>query len=359
MEKIKQSENKVLMKNNTLISKAKYNITTIENRIFQSVLFKLQKKNDDIYECSISHEEFKEFIKNNNQSTTESITKTLINLRKQSIFIQKNNKDGSTLWGEFGFINGFIFDSDKKEFIIKASEEVCSMLHSYLDTGYTPINLLIYLKIKNSYAQRFYELLRLWSGNKTIINYKISELKELLMIEEKYSAYADLKRRVIQVAVNELNSIGAFKIEFKENKVGRKVESIDFIVKDLDKRKYFVNKPKPGLIESSSIDNEPIDNNKYSIQSGTSSFYIPDDTIFTKGTLRSFKIDFKEVDFYNIYMNKAFNDSVMITLERDDIEIIKSSAYDFFKATLINKIKVYKEEELKDKKHAEEMKIFW
>lgn len=359
MEQIKQNENRVLMKNNNLISKAKYNITTIENRIFQSVLFKLQKKNDDIYECTISHEEFKEFIKNNNQSTTESITKTLINLRKQSIFIQKVNEEGNVLWGEFGFINGFIFDSDKKAFKIKASEEVCSMLHNYLDTGYTPINLLIYLKIKNSYAQRFYELLRLWSGNKTVINYKISELKELLMIEEKYSAYADLKRRVIQVAVNELNSIGAFKIDFKENKVGRKVESIDFIVRDLDKRKYFVNKSKPGLIESSSIDNEPFDNNKYSIQSSTSSFYIPDDTIFTKGTLRSFKIDFKEVDFHNVYMNKAFNDSVMITLERDDIETIKSSSYDFFKATLINKIKAYKEEELKDKKHEEEMKNFW
>ena len=359
MEKIKNSENRILMKNNTLISKSKYNITTIENRIFQSVLFKLQKKNDDIYECSISHDEFKEFIKNNNQSTIESITQTLINLRKQSIFIQKINKEGNVLWGEFGFINGFIFDSDKKEFKIKASEEVCSMLHNYLDTGYTPVNLLIYLKIKNSYAQRFYELLRLWSGNKNIINYKISELKELLMIENKYSAYADFKRRVIKVAVNELNSIGAFKIEFKENKLGRKVESIDFIVKDLDKRKYFVNKPKQEAIENSSIYNETLGNNKYSTESSSKSFYIPDDTIFTKGTLRSFKIDFEGSDFHNIYMRKAFNDSVMITLERDDIEIIKSSSYAFFKSTLTNKINEYREEELKDKKHEEEMKNFW
>lgn len=359
MEKIKQNENKVLMKNNNLISKAKYNITTIENRIFQSVLYKLQKKNDDIYECTISHEEFKEFIKNNNQSTTESITKTLINLRKQSIFIQKMNEEGNVLWGEFGFINGFMFDSEKKAFKIKASEEVCSMLHNYLDTGYTPINLLIYLKIKNSYAQRFYELLRLWSGNKTVINYKISELKELLMIEEKYSAYADLKRRVIQVAVNELNSIGAFKIEFKENKVGRKVESIDFIVRDLDKRKYFVNKSNPGLIESSSIDNEPLDNNKYSIQSGISSFYIPDENIFTKGTLRSFKLDFREIDFINQYMKKAFNDAVMITLDRDDVETIKATSYKFFKGTLDNKIIEYRKEEEEDRKHKEEMNRLW
>ncbi|MCC0785136.1 RepB family plasmid replication initiator protein [Clostridioides sp. ES-S-0108-01] len=54
--------------------------------------------------------------------------------------------------------------------------------------------------------------------------------------------YADFKRQVIVPAVEELNSTNYFDIEFIENKNGRKVDSITFIVKDFDDRRYFSKK---------------------------------------------------------------------------------------------------------------------
>lgn len=373
--------NRVLMKNNMLV-KARYSLSLVENRIFLSMLYKLQKRSDGILTCSISHSEFKDIIKFKQKNTVKGILDVLEDLRKKPIYFkeEKKNKKGN-LWGAYGFINGYEYDDELGIFNIEASEKIYKLLKEYLKMGYTPVNVQIWLSLNNSYAQRFYDLLRLWSGTKDTVNYKIEEIKELLMLDDKYSKYNDFKRRVILPAIKELNETGYFEIDFKENKVGRKVESIDFIVKDLDKRKYFakedaekeIHNPtledikltsnekvieKQEIISLDQIDIVELDKIK-EVKSDKTDIFVPDETVFTKGTLRRFKMNFKDIDFKNEYMNKAFEDAIMIALDRDDVETIKATSYSFFKGTLDNKIIEYKKEEQEDIKHKAEMDMLW
>lgn len=58
-------------------------------------------------------------------------------------------------------------------------------------------------------------------------------------------------------------------------------------------------------------------------------------------------------------MQRAFEDSVMIVLDRDDVETIKALSYNFFKGTLDNKIVEYKKEVAADIKHQRDMDMFW
>ncbi|WP_261290810.1 hypothetical protein [Paraclostridium sordellii] len=44
-------------------------------------------------------------------------------------------------------------------------------------------------------------------------------------------------------------------------------------------------------------------------------------------------------------MERAFDDTVMITLDRDDVETIKATSYKFFKSILKNEIVEYTVEE--------------
>ncbi|KKY01397.1 hypothetical protein VN21_09040 [Paraclostridium benzoelyticum] len=373
--------NRILMKNNMLV-KARYSLSLIENRVFLSMLYKLQKKSDGVLTCSISHSEFKDIIKFKQKNTVKGVLEVLEDLRKKPIYFkeEKKNKKGN-LWGAYGFINGYEYDDELGIFNIEASEKIHNLLKEYLKMGYTPVNVQIWLSLNNSYAQRFYDLLRLWSGTKDTINYKLDEIKELLMLEDKYSKYNDFKRRVILPAIKELNETGYFEIDIKENKVGRKVDSIDFYIKDLDKRKYFTKdeiiKEIPGIeLEEVAITydendceskEEIIINDKVIIEPEIISdtkenkmeIFIPDESIFTKGTLRRVKMDFKDIDFKNKYMEKAFEDAVMITLDKDDVETIKATSYKFFKGTLDNKIVEYKLEEKEDIDHKREMDMFW
>ena len=371
---------KILMKNNVLVQ-AKYNLSLIENRIFLMLLYKLQKTPNGVLSCEITHDEFKEIIKKSKDRTKGSIEEILSGLRKKPIYFIKEKNNGHISWGEYGFINGFEYDEKSKTFHIEASEKIYSLIQNYLENGYTPNNLAVLFGLGNYYAQRLYDLLRLWSGTKSVITYSVEELKMYLNLEGKYEDYNTFKRRVILPAIKALVDMGCFEIDFKENKVGRKVDSIDFYVKDLDKRKYFTNEDVIADIPSLVVkevevtnDNAVFDNKEertsksnYVISSDNVDndkisefeFLVPDEDIFTKGTLRSFKKDFRNIDFKNEYMERAFDDAVSITLERDDVEIIKVSSYKFFKGTLDNKILEYKSEEKEDAAHKKEMDMFW
>ena len=361
---------KVLMKHNSLV-KAKYNLTLVQNRVFELLLYKFQKEKEGILSCEIHRDELRSLIGKEKDKTIKGVSDLLESLRVKEILIAEKIKGKDKYkWHRFGLINGSTYDEDTDTFTIKATEEIYALIQNYYDKreGHTPINLIVKLGMNNYYAQRLYDLLRVWSGTKQVINYKVEELKELLQIEQKYNLYGDFKRRVILPAVNELNNTGYFEIDFKENKIGRKVDSIDFLVKDLDKRKYFIKDIKVVNENSSSlllgecaisVDDNIVKHKNKIVDKPVNEIFIPDEEVFTKGTLRSFKKDFKGIDFENEYMERAFDDAVMITLDRDDVETIKASSYKFFKRTLDNKIDEYKLEEKKDLKHKEEMAMNW
>ena len=231
------------MKNNVLI-KARYNINTVENKIFQLILYKMQKNSNskDLKKCTIQHQEFKDIIKRTNNSTIKAINECLEELRKSCIEIETESK-----WLKYGFINGFTYDKKNQEFTIKADAEIYELLFNYLK-GYTPVNLAIFFSFKGYYTQRLYELLRLWSNTKTVITYTVDEIKELLKLEDQYSDYCNFKRRVITPSIKELNEKAMLQIDFKENKIGKRVTSIDFIVTDNDKRKYFEGNKESNVI---------------------------------------------------------------------------------------------------------------
>lgn len=324
-------KNEILMKNNVLI-KARYDINTYENKLFILLLYKLQRINETTCKCNLNVDEIRNILKARSVRNKKEISKLLSDLRKRSIYFKNKNNDN---WGEFGFINGFEFIEKENSFEIEASEKVYSLLREYLENGYTPINMKIWLGLKSSYAQRFYDLLRLWSNTKTVIEYTIDELRELLMLEDKYIEYRDFKRRVINPAIKELNETEIFKIEVKENKIGRKVNSISFIVQDLDKRVYFNKKEKKNIIEidikeSNKIVEEPNIN--------TDDFYIPNKKLFTSKTLDNFKKDFSNYDFKDSTYKKLLQEAILVALEKDDEEKIKVKSYNYFKKTLENKI---------------------
>lgn len=350
-------DNKMLVKNNAFIT-AKYNLTLDENRLFVYILYNIQKNKNGL-SCTINRADFSKIFKNRTNSSVKGVTKVLDDIKKKSIYFKENLEDGSTNWGSYVFLIGYVYNNKSDSFKIEVPERVYSLLMKYID-GYTPITLQTWLGLKNTYAQRFYDLLRMWSGTKNIINYKVDDLKMYFQIEDKYPNFKDFKRRVILPAINELNDTGYFEIDFKENKVGRRVDSIDFIVKDLDKRKYFskdVAEEIPVLKEVALSMDEDISD--IVVKEDVREIFIPDEEIFTKGTLRSFKKDFKDIDFRNKYMERAFDDAVMITLDRDDVESVKASSYKFFKSTLDNKIIEYKKEEQEDLNHKNDMDINW
>lgn len=96
-----------------------------------------------------------------------------------------------------------------------------------LKSHFTRFKLHNILKLKSSFSIRLYELMkaRQFLGN---VTYTLKELKEILVLEGKYGAYYDFKRRVLLPAQKELQEFCDVYFEYEEQKQGRAVHALSF-----------------------------------------------------------------------------------------------------------------------------------
>lgn len=326
----------LLMQSKQLVHTS-YEVTAIQNRIFYYCLLTAQKEKNGELSCTVKLEDIKKLIPNKNQRTLANIKKTIQILKQTSLEFEKR-EDGDTIECDYNLIAGSEYNINKETFKIKLADRLYRHLIDY--TVYAPLNLEILTKFKSFYAQRLYELLRLWSRTDTPIikSFKIEQLRFVLGVENKYPAYKNFKQRVLNQAVKEINQVGNMKVDIEEVKNGRRVYEIKFMIFDYEKKVYFKN-------NNSIVSNEvPIEIKEIEVISKDEKeeikeFYIPNKKLFTTKTLENFKSDFEDYDFKNSTYKKLLQESILVTLEKDDDEKIKVKSYNYFKKTLENKIK--------------------
>lgn len=222
----------VLFKSNTLI-KAKYDFTVAQNRLLQKVFYEIQKNKTNI--ATINTTELKKIIKSKDINTISGIKTFLNNLKANEIMQIKSNKS----WTVVNVISGFEYLEKENSFRIEIPILLLDLIHQYTKTGFTPTNVTKYISLGATNAQRLYELLRMWTGNKTIIEYSVDEIKEYLLLDNKYNLFSNFRRRIIEPVIKELKEkelLDIYNVEYI--KTGRKVTSIKFYVKDLEPRTY-------------------------------------------------------------------------------------------------------------------------
>ena len=222
----------ILFKSNTLI-KAKYDFTVSQNRVLQKVFYEIQKNKINVAEIPL--DDMKKLIKHKDYNTVEGIKEFLKNLKENEIIQIKEN--GS--WAVSSVVSFYSYNTTTQTFKIEIPLGLLALIHEYTTTGFTPTNVTKYISLGATNAQRFYELLRMWTGNKTIIEYSVDEIKEYLMLQDKYKMFKDFRVRVIETAIKELKEkelLDIYKVEYI--KTGRKITSIKFYVKDLEPRTY-------------------------------------------------------------------------------------------------------------------------
>jgi plasmid replication initiation protein len=81
--------------------------------------------------------------------------------------------------------------------------------------------------LKSIYSIRLYEMLMQFQ-NTTFLLIDLDKFKERLGISEKYLVFKDLRRWVIEPAVNELNKKSHLNISFKSHREGRAIKKLEF-----------------------------------------------------------------------------------------------------------------------------------
>lgn len=115
---------------------------------------------------------------------------------------------------------------------IKLDEDLVPYLFD-LKNRFTSYGLRNILCMKSQYSIRLYELLKSYKIQVTK-TFTIEEFKKLLMIEDikSYNRFPDLRRKVLEPAMKEINEYTDIDVTYREILKGRKVIKLEFHIKD-------------------------------------------------------------------------------------------------------------------------------
>ena len=147
-------------------------------------------------------------------------------LRKIEIEYNILNKDKKNEWGEFNLISGYSYNRGVIEFSFP--HQIEKMILNPKMFG--KINLVVIKSLRSRYSIALYELAEDYI-NRQIPKMTIIQFRELMGIEdEKYYKFSMLRKRVIDVAINEINESEniSFKISYELEKNSNKITHIKF-----------------------------------------------------------------------------------------------------------------------------------
>ena len=214
---------------NEFIQKASYkNFDTVDIKIFKTILGKINH-NETLFKdfYIIDYEDLDE-VNIDKKNRFAIVTKSL---KKLAAFYVQLEQGNSTI--EVGLIqNKFKYERNSSKIVVSVHEDLKPFLLD-LSVKYTKYGIANLAQLKNVYSIKLFELLKSFQAlgyyETTIGNLR----KSLEIPEDNYKMYADLKKKVIEKAQREIASTTIY-FDFKEEKIGKKVERIIFTIKSYE-----------------------------------------------------------------------------------------------------------------------------
>ena len=222
-------QNLIVCKSNQVIE-AGYKLSLNEQRAVLACIGQVNSTEEllktDVFE--LSAKDFSKLFNISEDRAYSELQEIAKNLYQRSLTI--NNPDTTrpklkkleTRW-----ISSIGYMPDEGKIVLRFAQDILPYLGGLKGT-FTKYELKHIGNMNSVYAIRLYELLMQWKGaGKREI--AIDWLKTQFQIEEQYAAMKDLKKRVINPAVKDINKYSNFQVAWEQRKTGRKVTHLTFI----------------------------------------------------------------------------------------------------------------------------------
>lgn len=212
-----------IYQSNKLIE-ASYSFTVLEQKLIRLLASMIKKDDDDFKEYKFKAIDLSKILNISQKNIYMELDKITDKLMVRYIKIKDDDDKKFKkrhLIKIADFENGILtmkIDEDMKDFYLNLK-------------WYTKYQLKNIMQFKSTYSFRLYELLKQYEkiGIRSIT---VDDFRCVLDIDDKqYPKYANLKQKVISVAVNEINSKTDLYIEYEEIKEIRKIAALKFYIK--------------------------------------------------------------------------------------------------------------------------------
>jgi len=219
----------LVVKRNDLIQKSRHQMSLQEQKIVLYMISKIKPDDKGFKEQIFSISEFCRVcgLDDDNGGNYSYIKNTLKTLRDRSIWVTLDDGSETTL----AWINSVTIS--RKSGLVKLTLD--DKMKPYLldlQENFTKYELIYTLAMRSQYGIRLYELLKSYQFKEYVI-FDIDELRSMLFAE-KWVRGNDMKRKVLDIAVKEINSLGDITVTYELFKEGRRFTQVRFDIKQKD-----------------------------------------------------------------------------------------------------------------------------
>lgn len=226
------TRNYVVQANNLIGGKQALKLNSA--KLIRSAIMQVVRDDEELKPYIITVKELAELLgvsASNVYRDVEEITDDII---KNPVYVKEEIVGKSMRWIKIPWVSKCEYNSDIGV-AIKLNEELKPFLIN-LKEHYTQYTLQEVLTMKSVYAIRIFEMLqskimsRMLPKDGTDIEIPVQEIRECCDCEDKYPAFGNLKDKVIDKAVSEINRVTMFRVDYSYRKKSRTVVAIIFHV---------------------------------------------------------------------------------------------------------------------------------
>lgn len=222
-DRILTEGNKLVVKDNDLIQKARYNLTLNQQKIIAYLISKIKPTDTELQKYDISIKDFCELCGIDRNYFYTEIREIIDNLDNKSFWVETEDKVFKFRWfSEVEILKGtgtvrILLNSNIKKYLIDLSK------------NFTQYELYNILALRGKYSIRLYEWFKSYSFLKEK-QINIDEIKKILMAEN-YVNFKDFRNRVLDRSISEVNQYTDITVSYATINKGRKVVGLIFYIK--------------------------------------------------------------------------------------------------------------------------------
>lgn len=216
-------------KSNALVE-AQYRLTIAEQRIMLACISQVrrdQSLTDEVL-YSVSAAEIAVMSHTSTKQAYRELAKAALRLKRREVrLIQGPNGQGHKRKVMVtGWVQTIIYVEDEGRVELRFTKDMLPYL-TLLTEQFTRYALADVAQMTSAHGIRLYELLSQWrsAGEREV---EINWFRQTLQLEDKYPAIKDLKRRVIEPAIEQINELSPLWVKWEQRKTGRRVSHLKF-----------------------------------------------------------------------------------------------------------------------------------
>ena len=233
----------IVAKSNQFILHSRYDLSLMEQRILACMISMLDSRpeamnesNDDLLNCELNIDTFCELCKIEKRGSSKYLKEVTKGLRDQSFWMETSEGVSET----FSWVDKVKIDEKKGIISLRFSNDMKPYLLN-LDTDFTAYKLPMILRFSSRYTNIVFDLIYSEYGKKYkssgSFRISVAEMKSRVQIKKDKSnqkivnqniSFKDLRVRILEPTICEINMYTDIKVSVDYIKKGRKIDTIQF-----------------------------------------------------------------------------------------------------------------------------------